>query len=83
MRDEEKYVDLPTLTAAIERDATIARAYFAQARRRPDRHRPNLTRSARRRAAGSRPFPEYTPLKKTMSDQQSAQKKPKANTRST
>ncbi|MET0266886.1 MAG: bifunctional riboflavin kinase/FAD synthetase [Duganella sp.] len=29
IRDEEKYVDLPTLTAAIERDASIARAYFA------------------------------------------------------
>ena len=30
IRDEEKYVDLPTLTAAIDRDADIARAYFAQ-----------------------------------------------------
>jgi riboflavin kinase/FMN adenylyltransferase len=30
LRDEEKYVDLPTLTAAIERDAQQARAYFAQ-----------------------------------------------------
>ena len=30
IRDEEKYVDLPTLTAAIHRDADIARAYFAQ-----------------------------------------------------
>jgi riboflavin kinase/FMN adenylyltransferase len=29
IRDEEKYVDLPTLTAAIHRDADIARAYFA------------------------------------------------------
>lgn len=29
LRDEEKYVDLPTLTAAIERDAQQARAYFA------------------------------------------------------
>ena len=28
IRDEEKYVDLPTLTAAIERDAVQARAYF-------------------------------------------------------
>ncbi|VXC64970.1 bifunctional riboflavin kinase/FAD synthetase [Massilia sp. 9I] len=28
LRDEEKYVDLPTLTAAIERDAAQARAYF-------------------------------------------------------
>jgi riboflavin kinase/FMN adenylyltransferase len=28
IRDEEKYVDLPTLTAAIHRDADIARAYF-------------------------------------------------------
>ncbi|HEV2610145.1 MAG TPA: riboflavin kinase, partial [Noviherbaspirillum sp.] len=28
LRDEEKYVDLPTLTAAIERDADDARAYF-------------------------------------------------------
>ncbi|WP_334188734.1 bifunctional riboflavin kinase/FAD synthetase [Noviherbaspirillum sp.] len=30
LRDEEKYVDLPTLTAAIERDADNARAYFAR-----------------------------------------------------
>ncbi|AZP14289.1 bifunctional riboflavin kinase/FAD synthetase [Undibacterium parvum] len=30
LRDEEKYVDLPTLTAAIERDAQQARAYFEQ-----------------------------------------------------
>lgn len=30
LRDEEKYVDLPTLTAAIERDAQQARAWFAQ-----------------------------------------------------
>ena len=30
IRDEEKYVDLPTLTAAIHRDADIARDYFAQ-----------------------------------------------------
>ena len=30
LRDEEKYVDLPTLTAAIERDAQQARARFAQ-----------------------------------------------------
>ncbi|GGI18275.1 bifunctional riboflavin kinase/FAD synthetase [Oxalicibacterium faecigallinarum] len=30
LRDEEKYVDLPTLTAAIARDAVEARAYFAQ-----------------------------------------------------
>ncbi len=30
LRDEEKYVDLPTLTAAIEHDAAQARAYFAQ-----------------------------------------------------
>lgn len=30
IRDEEKYVDLPTLTAAIDRDAVIAREYFAQ-----------------------------------------------------
>src|SRR5471032_2583509 len=28
IRDEEKYVDLPTLTAAIHRDADAARAYF-------------------------------------------------------
>jgi riboflavin kinase/FMN adenylyltransferase len=28
IRDEEKYVDLPTLTAAIERDAQQARAWF-------------------------------------------------------
>jgi riboflavin kinase/FMN adenylyltransferase len=28
IRDEEKYVDLPTLTAAIERDAVHARTYF-------------------------------------------------------
>lgn len=32
LRDEEKYVDLPTLTAAIERDARQARAWFAQRR---------------------------------------------------
>ncbi|KQQ33482.1 bifunctional riboflavin kinase/FMN adenylyltransferase [Duganella sp. Leaf126] len=30
IRDEEKYVDLPTLTAAIDRDAATARAYFAR-----------------------------------------------------
>jgi len=30
LRDEEKYIDLPTLTAAIERDAEQARAWFAQ-----------------------------------------------------
>lgn len=30
LRDEEKYVDLETLTAAIERDASQARAWFAQ-----------------------------------------------------
>jgi riboflavin kinase/FMN adenylyltransferase len=30
LRDEEKYVDLPTLTAAIEGDAVQARAYFKQ-----------------------------------------------------
>jgi len=30
IRDEEKYVDLPTLTAAINRDADIARAFFAK-----------------------------------------------------
>jgi riboflavin kinase/FMN adenylyltransferase len=29
LRDEEKYIDLPTLTAAIEGDADRARAYFA------------------------------------------------------
>ncbi|NRR30117.1 bifunctional riboflavin kinase/FAD synthetase [Oxalobacteraceae bacterium] len=29
LRDEEKYIDLPTLTAAIERDAQMARAWFA------------------------------------------------------
>ncbi|MDC8759369.1 bifunctional riboflavin kinase/FAD synthetase [Janthinobacterium fluminis] len=28
LRDEEKYLDLPTLTAAIARDANLARAYF-------------------------------------------------------
>ena len=28
IRDEEKYIDLPTLTAAIERDATQAKTYF-------------------------------------------------------
>lgn len=31
IRDEEKFVDMPTLTAAIERDAQTARAYFARA----------------------------------------------------
>lgn len=30
LRDEEKYVDLPTLTAAITRDAEQARAYFGR-----------------------------------------------------
>jgi riboflavin kinase / FMN adenylyltransferase len=30
LRDEEKYIDLPTLTAAIERDADQARTYFVQ-----------------------------------------------------
>ncbi|MBQ5939674.1 bifunctional riboflavin kinase/FAD synthetase [Massilia sp. AB1] len=29
LRDEEKYVDLPTLTAAIDKDAAQARAFFA------------------------------------------------------
>jgi riboflavin kinase/FMN adenylyltransferase len=29
LRDEEKYIDLPTLTAAIDRDAEQARAFFA------------------------------------------------------
>jgi riboflavin kinase/FMN adenylyltransferase len=32
LRDEEKYVDLPTLTAAIDKDALQARAWFAQRR---------------------------------------------------
>jgi riboflavin kinase/FMN adenylyltransferase len=32
LRDEEKYDDLPTLTAAIAQDALRARAYFARAR---------------------------------------------------
>jgi riboflavin kinase/FMN adenylyltransferase len=30
LRDEEKYIDLPTLTAAIARDVDNARAFFAQ-----------------------------------------------------
>lgn len=30
IRDEEKFIDLPTLTAAIDNDARIAREYFAQ-----------------------------------------------------
>ena len=30
LRDEEKFVDLPTLTDAIARDAEQARAYFKQ-----------------------------------------------------
>jgi riboflavin kinase/FMN adenylyltransferase len=30
LRDEEKFVDLPTLTAAIERDAQQARAFFKE-----------------------------------------------------
>lgn len=30
LRDEEKYIDLPTLTHAIERDAVQARTYFKQ-----------------------------------------------------
>jgi isoleucyl-tRNA synthetase len=46
LRDEEKYVDLATLTAAIDRDAEQARAWFAQRSRRPHRHRPNLTRTS-------------------------------------
>ncbi|AVR98199.1 bifunctional riboflavin kinase/FAD synthetase [Pseudoduganella armeniaca] len=29
IRDEEKFIDLPTLTSAIDRDAAAARAYFA------------------------------------------------------
>ena len=29
-RDEEKYTDLATLTAAIDHDAAVARAYFAE-----------------------------------------------------
>ena len=33
LRDEEKYIDLPTLTAAIERDAGMAREYFKQEQR--------------------------------------------------
>jgi len=32
LRDEEKYIDLPTLTEAITRDAVAARAFFAQRR---------------------------------------------------
>ena len=31
LRDEEKFIDLPTLTAAIDRDAEQARAWFADA----------------------------------------------------
>ena len=30
IRDEEKFIDLPTLTAAIDRDAGLARAWFAE-----------------------------------------------------
>ncbi|KQW96803.1 bifunctional riboflavin kinase/FMN adenylyltransferase [Massilia sp. Root418] len=30
IRDEEKFIDLPTLTAAIDRDAGLARAWFAK-----------------------------------------------------
>jgi len=30
IRDEEKFIDLPTLTAAIDRDALEARAYFRE-----------------------------------------------------
>eukprot|EP01036_Dinobryon_divergens_P046606 gene46606-62332_t len=30
IRDEEKFIDLPTLTAAIDRDAELARAWFAR-----------------------------------------------------
>jgi riboflavin kinase/FMN adenylyltransferase len=30
IRDEEKFIDLPTLTSAIEQDALEARAWFAQ-----------------------------------------------------
>jgi riboflavin kinase/FMN adenylyltransferase len=37
IRDEEKYVDLPTLTAAIQRDSDFARAYFARALTATDR----------------------------------------------
>jgi len=28
LRDEEKYIDLPTLTAAIARDVAVTRAFF-------------------------------------------------------
>jgi riboflavin kinase/FMN adenylyltransferase len=35
LRDEEKFIDLPTLTAAIDRDAEQARAWFAQAANSP------------------------------------------------
>ena len=42
LRDEEKYVDLPTLTAAIARDADDARALFRDTARRAHRDRPNL-----------------------------------------
>ena len=45
LRDEEKYVDLPTLTAAIERDAVQARAYFRQ-RDHAGSAAPSVTRSA-------------------------------------
>jgi riboflavin kinase/FMN adenylyltransferase len=31
IRDEEKYIDLPTLTAAIDNDASIARAFAKRA----------------------------------------------------
>jgi riboflavin kinase/FMN adenylyltransferase len=30
IRDEAKFIDLPTLTAAIDRDAEEARAYFRE-----------------------------------------------------
>ncbi|MFC5479846.1 bifunctional riboflavin kinase/FAD synthetase [Massilia suwonensis] len=49
LRDEEKYVDLDTLTAAIHRDAEQARAWFARNTPQPDA-RSIGSRSARARA---------------------------------
>ncbi len=36
LRDEERYIDLPTLTLAIERDVVQARNYFAQLQKQKD-----------------------------------------------
>jgi hypothetical protein len=69
MRDEEKYVDLADPDRRHRPRRAQARAYFKDARRRPDRHRPNLTARPAPRPLAPDP-PRYTSLKKTMSDKQ-------------